>query len=351
MILDGNSIDSSLIFERLLWNCLILFPIAFIMLLYCYWRYNNSIIFKIYLIVVQAVEGTAMAATVLSLVPVDVLYLLLIPLLIGAFVITLFEFYLLDRYIKHPLGEVIGFNENIMKGKLESIEKEYIAKDEIGALGRSSKEMHTFLISSLSKIVHINNILSTTSTKLGTSADSSNSAIQELNAITQNIHQGALRQEEKNSEILRQSLKLNQLLKTRIQNITQTSDIIEEIASQVNMLALNASIEAARAGDYGRGFAVVAENIRKLADDTQASLTNVKKDISDLQDSLRLSLDEIISSIESNAEISTDTAVGADKAHFAIAKQSSLIENLLVSSQDLTSLVHELNEITEQFEY
>lgn len=65
--------------------------------------------------------------------------------------------------------------------------------------------------------------------------------------------------------------------------IGTTLDIINEIAESINLLALNASIEAARAGDAGKGFAVVAQEVGRLADSTKESLKNVNEVVSRVQ--------------------------------------------------------------------
>jgi len=97
------------------------------------------------------------------------------------------------------------------------------------------------------------------------------------------------------------------------QAISRIMAVISDIADQTNLLALNAAIEAARAGEAGRGFAVVADEVRKLAEKTMASTTDVGNAIKAIQDSAAKSMDQVDLTV-GNIEKATELAIRSGDA-------------------------------------
>ncbi len=115
-----------------------------------------------------------------------------------------------------------------------------------------------------------------------------------------NIMENLTEQSKKTGAIMEKLLKDIDMLRRQSASIGQFVSIIDGIAQQTNLLSLNASIEAARAGDAGRGFSVVAEEIRKLAEDSMKEAKKIQDVVTDID---RNTISAVISSQEAGTEV------------------------------------------------
>jgi methyl-accepting chemotaxis protein len=168
-------------------------------------------------------------------------------------------------------------------------------------------------------------------------ANESGHAMHELHALTGNLTENITQ------------------LGAQSNNIGNIMNVITDIASQINLLAMNASIEAAHAGEAGKGFAVVAGEVRKLAEKTRAAAQEVENSITEMQKLTKVNItgmDGAVASINQVTGLSEKTAASLTEAQtivkdvmLKVQSIASEVEQQSSSSKAITTLVTDVSGI------
>lgn len=316
--------------------------------------------------------------------------------------------FIMGRRLMRPLVKVSTIIEEIANGDINAdfgMVKE--SNDEIGLIIEKMKELTQSLGSIVGKIRNSSDTMSANSNELNDTSSQTLAANNEISKAVEDVAEGstgmaasiskinenllemsnetkdinASVDEIKNqtvavqdsSKIMNDKIKSMQdsshkmdegisTISKRIETVNTTVDkvsnivsVIEEISSETNLLSLNASIEAARAGDAGKGFAVVAQEIRVLSDNTNTELENIKQIISSLVEECRYCVQASGTIVEDNAKQKEEikavldefgsldeqiqkTAEKADEIEELVTAMIELNDDITKSSNSLTDV-------------
>ncbi len=191
----------------------------------------------------------------------------------------------------------------------------------------------------------------------GTTSDSAASVRSEASAGSESMQECVKAMHEVKEESLKLQTEMG-VLSEHAQAINEIMNVISDIADQTNLLALNAAIEAARAGEAGRGFAVVADEVRNLAEKTMTSTTDVGNAISAIQKSTADNTRLVVDAVEKIERV-TEMVSGAGEALLGIVQLADTTadqvraiatasEEQSATSEEITQSVDSINNIAKE---
>lgn len=326
--------------------------------------------------------------------------------MILAFGVSLVFGILLSNKISKQIVSIADDAEEIAKGNLKIGKFESSSKDEIGQLGRAFRTMTDNLIQLVQQVSLSSEQVAASSQQLSAGAEESaqasqqvaaaimevsvgtekqRNAVNETSAVVQQMSAGiqqisgnaktAVKTTEKTAlsavdgsqaidKTIQQMINIEKTvtgsanvvmsLGERSREIGQIVDTISGIAAQTNLLALNAAIEAARAGEQGRGFAVVADEVRKLAEQSQEASKQIALLINEIQQDTQnavISMNEGTHQVKLGTEVA-ETAGQAfneittlvNQVSFQVREISDEIQQMSLGSQRIVSSVAEIYE-------
>ncbi|HUW26402.1 MAG TPA: PAS domain-containing methyl-accepting chemotaxis protein [Gallionella sp.] len=282
--------------------------------------------------------------------------------------------YCVEKYVRRPVHVVNGEFRNIMEGNLDT-ELDISGRDEMGSLLCEIQTMQCYLRTMVDEIVmpvshiqrritdmdarvssvadnavdeqdHIQKIASTMEEFSQSIAEVANMAADSLNDVR--VMQQVIEENDRNmmlsidatgkvSDTVQASSKTISDLSASIHKIGAIANVIKDIAEQTNLLALNAAIEAARAGEQGRGFAVVADEVRKLAERTASSTKDIAStigEITTISEGAVKSMQGAITDVEAGVSLVHLNSEGLKKIRVAMVNVDERMEHIATATRE-----------------
>ena len=186
--------------------------------------------------------------------------------------------------------------------------------------------------------------------ELAAGAEEASASINEVNSTVREFASGSTEQTLMLNRVRDELIDHLDVVEQTTNRIDETAKFVLRVAKRTNILGLNASIEAAKAGRFGLGFNVVAEEVRDLSNDTRVSARDIKQNIEDIEYSIRQTVEDILNEVNIIREVAQNTSTGSDDASQATAEQVTMMNEVSATSNQLSEISQQLNEMMHKFQ-
>ncbi len=293
---------------------------------------------------------------------------------IAAGILSVLFLYIISKSISNPIKKITEFSRKLAEGELNN-RLEITTKDEVGvvshALNTALEQIERLIIEIQNSVSGINigiNQIADGNNNLSEQVSSQAAALEEIVATIEEFNSSVIQNDEnaetahklsiessniakKGGNQVKEAIESINLVNKSSEKIQQIVSLINDIAFQINLLSLNAAIEAARAGKYGRGFTVVASEVRNLAQRSGKAAKDIEELInhtiekinqgSELANSSSKSLSEIIISTETVLDVVSQLSSSFKEQKTGMEQITTTLSDIDAMTQENASLVEE----------
>ena len=296
--------------------------------------------------------------------------------------------FLLRRMVGRPISAIVSAVQSIADGKLRT-RLDLKSRDELGMLSTAVNSMAENLSEVIGEVQGSANEVAGAATQIASGAEEMaagmeeqrrqtsqvSAAVEEMSASVTEVAEkatGAARKSDEGgeqaveggkivqetiagmnaiSEQVNESVRAVGELGRRSEQIGEIIEVINDIADQTNLLALNAAIEAARAGEHGRGFAVVADEVRKLAERTTKATEEVAESIKAIQDETAQAVDRMEagkSRVDEGVQLAQQAGAALEEIVGGAKEIAPMIQGIAAAAEEQSSAANEISSNVER---